>query len=100
MKINGKEVGFIYTIGAFCDYSDYVVKNPEVSTSTANLHKIEIMSREYAKLHEEAEVITVDELRGLMIYELQDILEAVKKAEEEGTVRKVETEPGKKTKRA
>lgn len=91
MKIHDKEVGFLYTVGAFCDYNDYVVKNPEVSVATANLYKAEIMSRAYAQVHEGAEPVTVDELRSLMVYELQDVLEAIKAAEVEGSKRNVET---------
>lgn len=91
MKIHDKEVGFLYTVGAFCDYNDYVVKNPEVSVATANLYKAEIMSRAYTKVHPEAEPVTVDELRDLMVYELQDVLNAVKEAETAGTKRNVET---------
>lgn len=98
MKINNKEVGFIYTTGVFCDYSDYIVSHPDVSTATARLYEAEIMSREYAKLHDDAEPITVEELRGLMVYEMQEVVEAVKQAESEGSARKVETEPGKKRK--
>ena len=97
MKIHDKEVGFLYTVGAFCDYNDYVVKNPEVSVATANLYKAELMSRAYAKVHEGAEPVTVDELRDLMLYELEDVLNAVKAAETAGSKRNVETvETGKK----
>lgn len=99
MKINGKEVGFVYTVGAFCDYNDYVVKNQDVSVATANLYKAEIMSREYAKTHEGAETITVEELRGLMVYELKEVIDAIDAAEKAGTARTVETtDTGKKRK--
>lgn len=99
MKIHDKEIGFIYTVGAFCDYNDYVVKNPEVSVATANLYKAELMSRAYAKVHPGAEPITVDELRDLMVYELEDVLNAVKAAEAAGSKRNVETvDTGKKRK--
>lgn len=99
MKIHGKEVGFIFNVGAYCDYNDYVVANQSVSIATANLMKAEIMSREYAKLHDEAEAITVEELRGLMVYEFKDVVDAVKAAEDAGSKRTVETvDTGKKRK--
>ncbi len=99
MKIHDKEVGFLYTVGAYCDYNDYVVANSQVSIATAGLHKAAIMSREYAKVNEGFEPITVDELRSLMFYELNDVLDAVKRAEAEGTKRTVETvDTGKKRK--
>lgn len=91
MKIHDKEVGFIYTVGAFCDYNDYVVANPDVSIATANLKKAELMSKEYARIHPESNAITVDELRDLMVFELHDVLEAVKAAETAGSKRNVET---------
>lgn len=91
MKIHDKEIGFLYNVGAFCDYNDYVVANPSVSVATAELYKAEIMSREFAKAHPGAEVITVDELRDLMVYELKDVRDAVKAAEDAGTKRNVET---------
>ena len=91
MKIHDKEVGFLYTVGAFCDYNDYVVKNPEVSVATANLYKAELMSRAYAKVHEGTEPVTVNEVRDLMLYELEDVLNAVKAAETAGSKRNVET---------
>ena len=99
MKIHDKEIGFLYNVGAFCDYNDYVVAHPDVSVATAELYKAEIMSREYAKANQGAEVITVDELRSLMIYELKDVRDAVKAAEDAGSKRKVETvDTGKKRK--
>jgi 4-diphosphocytidyl-2C-methyl-D-erythritol kinase len=99
MKIHDKEVGFLYNVGAFCDYNDYVVAHPDVSVATAELYKAEIMSREYAKANQGAEVITVDELRSLMIYELKDVRDAVKAAEDAGSKRTVETvDTGKKGK--
>lgn len=99
MKIHDKEIGFLYNVGAFCDYNDYVVAHPDVSVATAELYKAEIMSREYAKANQGAEVITVDELRNLMIYELKDVRDAVKAAEDAGSKRTVETvDTGKKRK--
>lgn len=91
MIIHDKEIGFLYTVGAFCDYNDYVVAHQDVSIATANLYKAEAMSRAYAKQHPEADVITVDELRDLTVYEFNDVVEAIKQAEEAGTTRKVET---------
>lgn len=99
MKIHDKEIGFLWSVGAFCDYNDYVVANPEVSVATAEVYKAEFMSKAYAKANEGAEVITVEELRNLMVYELNDVRDAVKAAETEGSKRTVETvDTGKKRK--
>jgi DNA-binding MarR family transcriptional regulator len=91
MIIHDKEIGFLYTVGAFCDYNDYVVAHPDVSVATANLYKAEVMSKAYAVQHPEAQPITVAELRELMLYELEDVVKAVNEAEKAGTSRKVET---------
>ena len=99
MKIHDKEIGFLWSVGAFCDYNDYVVSHPEVSVATADLYKAEFMSRAYAKANEGAGVITVEELRSMMLYELNDVRDAVKAAETAGSKRTVETvETGKKRK--
>lgn len=91
MIIHDKEIGFSYTVGAFCDYNDYVVAHPDVSVATANLYKAEVMSKAYAAQHSEAQPITVAELRDLLVYELEDVVKAVNEAEKAGTTRKVET---------
>lgn len=91
MIIHDKEIGFTYTVGAFCDYNDYVVAHPDVSVATANLYKAEAMSKAYAAQHPEAQPITVAELRDLLVYELEDVVKAVNEAEKAGTTRKVET---------
>jgi DNA-binding MarR family transcriptional regulator len=91
MIIHDKEIGFLYTVGAFCDYNDYVVAHPDVSVATANLYKAEVMSKAYAAQHPEAQPITVSELRDLLVYELEDVVKAVNEAEKAGTTRKVET---------
>lgn len=92
MKINGKEIGFAYTIGAYCDINDYVVANPDVSAATANLHKAVFMNRAYNEIHGTSDTITVTELRGLPIGELEKLLAEMKAAEQEGSTRQVEAE--------
>ncbi len=91
MKINGKDIGFAYTIGAYCDINDYVVANPDVSMATANLHKAVIMSRAYNDMNGTTDTITVEELRLLQMSELQQLLDEMKAAEQAGMKRTVET---------
>lgn len=99
MTINGKEIGFLFNVGAYCDYSDWVVANQKASVATANLVKAECLSRAYAAEHGTKDVITVAELRKLMPYELTEIMAAVDAAEKAGSQRQIETvETGKKTK--
>lgn len=99
MTINGKEIGFLFNVGAYCDYSDWVVANQKASVATANLVKAECLSRAYATENGTKDIITVAELRKLMPYELTEIMAAVDAAEKAGSQRQIETvETGKKTK--
>lgn len=91
MKINGKEINFTYTIRVFCDYSDYCAANPKVSVARANVYKALFMNRAYARAHEGAETITVDEIMDLPFSEHEELLAAMQQAEEEGNRRSVET---------
>ena len=91
MKVNGKEIGFLWSIGAFCDYQDFVVSNPDVSLARANVRKAEMMSRAYADAFG-GEFVTVEELDKLPVYVLGEIIEEMQTAEEAGNVRTVETE--------
>ena len=91
MKINGKEINFSYTIGVFCDYSDYCAANPQVSLARANVYKALYMNRAYARAHEGAETITIDEITDLPFSKHEELLEAMKQAEEAGNKRSVET---------
>ena len=91
MKVNGKEVGFLWSIGAFCDYNDYIVVNPDVSLARANVYKAALMTKAYADANG-GEFLTVEELNGLPVYVLAEIVEEVNKAEQAGSTRTVETE--------
>lgn len=92
MKINGREVGFLYTVGVFCDINDYVVANPDVSAATAELEKAVFMNRAYNQVHGIEDGLTVEELRACPLYVLAELREAMKKAEEEGLQRSVEAQ--------
>ena len=92
MKVNDREVGFVWTVGAFCDYNDYVVANSGVSVARANVEKAAAMSREYSRIHAGTKPLTVEEINALPVYVMAEILAEVEKAETEGSVRTVETE--------
>ena len=92
MQIKGKEIGFLYTVGAFCDYADWCVANAKVSTASAELVKAEYMSRAYAEANGTKNFITVKELRSLMPYELTEIMTEVAQAEKAGRERQIDTE--------
>lgn len=98
MIINGKDIRFAYTVGAYCDINDYVVANPDVSLATANLQKAMIMNRAYNEMHGSSDSVTIQELRQLPFGELETLLAEIKEAEEAGNKRLVEVEEKKQKK--
>lgn len=52
MQINGREIGFFYSVWAHCEYNDWIVKNPNSSYASAIVQKAVIMSKAYNDLHE------------------------------------------------
>ena len=91
MKIKEKEIGFLYNVGAMCDYQDWCVSNQKSSIAAAELVKIEYMTRAYAAEHGTKEFLTVSELRKMMPYELEDIIKAAQEAEKNANKRQIET---------
>ena len=47
MEIKGKEVKFFYSVGARCEYEEYIIAHPKVSVSRALVNKAIIMNRAY-----------------------------------------------------
>ena len=91
MKVKEKEIGFLYNVGAMCDYQDWCVQNQKSSIAAAELVKIEYMTRAYAAEHGTKDILTVSELRKMMPYELEDIIKAAHEAEQASNKRQVET---------
>ena len=81
MRINGREVHFAFTVGSYCDISDYVVANPDVSTATA---------KAYNEAHGIDDNLTIEELRALPGADMVILSAEMEKAEKEGTERTVE----------
>lgn len=52
MEINGREVGFAWTVGAYCDYSDYVAAHEKVSVARANVRQALAMNKAYNELND------------------------------------------------
>lgn len=92
MTINGREVGFAWTSGAYVDYNDWIVRNASSSVVRARIQRAIIMQAEYNRVHNDStELMTVGEIRDLPVYELEDLLaetDRIVKAEGE---RQVET---------
>ena len=91
MKVKEKEIGFLYNVGAMCDYQDWCVANQKSSIAAAELVKIEYMTRAYAAENGTKDFLTVSDLRKLMPYELEDIIKAAHEAEQAANKRQVET---------
>jgi hypothetical protein len=89
MKINGKEYGFYYSVGAVCDFNDWVVKNPERSYSSAVMQKAVVMSKAYCKVHG-GTPLTLKELVDLPAYVLTDLDNALAEQEKKDSERTVE----------
>lgn len=91
MLVNGKEVSFLYTVGAFCEINDYVLAHPDVSAATANLYKAVAMHKAYCEAHGEKPWLTVNDLRALPLIEYAEIVKEMDAAEKEGSKRTVES---------
>ena len=91
MKINNKDIGFRYTIGAKCDYSDFCILHPNMSKNAGLLHLAVMMNKAYNKTNGTEDEITVEELMDLDGYMLTEIESELNKAIEAGSKRKVET---------
>ena len=104
MKINDREVDFAYTVGAHCDFSDWVVAHQDSSSIHAYIIKAIIMHRAYLELTGDTttKALTEAELRALPGYVYTELFEAIKAAEARDTERTVEVaeDAGKKRKGA
>lgn len=74
MKINNREVGFAWTTGAFVDYNDWIVRNTSASVTRAKVQRAVIMNAEYNRVNKvEGPVLTIDEIRDLPVYVMEDL---------------------------
>lgn len=92
MTINGREVGFAWTSGAYVDYNDWIVRNASSSVVRARIQRAIIMQAEYNRVHNDStELMTVGEIRDLPVYELEDLLAETDRIVETEGKRQVET---------
>lgn len=84
MTINGREIGLMYTIGVHCDYSDFLIKNPDVSVAAALIEKAVLMNKAYLDASgSHTAPLTREELRGLPFWQFAELSNAIKKQEAE-----------------
>lgn len=90
MQINGREIGFFYSVWAHCEFNDWIVKNPNSSYASAIIQKAVIMSKAYNDLHGIKEPpLSTKELLGLpkrVFDELQIETDLAEKRDSERTV--------------
>lgn len=100
MKINGRDVGFAYTVGVYCDFADYISANPEKTVARATLYEAVLMSQAYNRINgkPESEALTEEELLDLPKYVYDEVAAEMKKAEETGKKRTVEAQEKKEEK--
>lgn len=98
MIINDREVGLFYSIGAHCAYSEYLIKHPEESVSSAIIQKALLMNKAWLEAKKRAgetdlpKQLTRDELYALPMQVLTELMELVEKQEKADTGVSVETE--------
>lgn len=91
MEINGREIGFFYSVLAHIKADRLVSGNPSMPVSEWILHKAVFMSEAYNKAHGIKEgALTLDEIYSLPNSKFDELVEAVKKQEEEDTKTKVQ----------
>ena len=92
LEINGREIGLTYTVGAHCEFQDWIVKRgKDVSADHGVVQKALIMSKAYCEKNG-GSPLTYEEVKDLPFYVLLELAEAVAKQEAKDSERTVETE--------
>lgn len=102
MIINGKEIRFLYSIGARCNYEEYCINHPKVSVTRAIVNKAIIMNRAYNDANGTTDTVSEREILSLPNRELEKLaveLDEQEKADSAITV-EVEEVEGKNAKSA
>lgn len=101
MQINGREIGFFYSVWAHCEFNDWIVKNPNSSYASAIVQKAVIMSKAYNDLHGIKEPpLSTKELLGLPKVVFDELQIETDLAEKRDSERTVESAPSAKNGRS
>ena len=96
MRINGKEYGMYYSIGAHVAFDNWAIQNPKASWTEGVLMKFTFMVMAHNSLHKiKQEPPTKEELSMLPNSTFEEIAAAVDACEKADSERKVEAEPKK-----
>ena len=93
MEINGREVGFAWTTGAYVDYNDWIVRNASASVVRARVQRAVIMNAEYNRINKDkdAKALTVSEIRDLPVYVTEELFALTDEIVKRDGNREVET---------
>ena len=93
MEINGREVGFAWTTGAYVDYNDWIVRNANASVVRARVQRAVIMNAEYNRINKDkdAKALTVSEIRDLPVYVTEELFALTDEIVKRDGKREVET---------
>lgn len=98
MLINGKEIGFYYSVWAHCEFADYLLSHKDVSIARAMMQKALIMNEAYVKAGRGGDRLTPEDFEDLPIKAYSEIETALKNQEAEDMGTTIETKTkGKKT---
>lgn len=96
MNLNGKEYGFAYTVWAYCEYNDWIVKNPSSSYARAVVQKAVIMSKAYCDIHGGGNILDAKDVMNLPKSVFDVLLAETDEAEKRDSERTVEAVPSSK----
>lgn len=99
MQINGKEFGMTYTVGAHCEWQDWVVAHSDMSLEHAKIESAYIMHKWWCLLNKipEKQRVTHEELfyQPYAVHkEALSLAEAIMKGDKETTIEAKSKNPG------
>lgn len=95
IKINGREYGLFYSVGAHCKFDDYIVAHQDLSYTRGVIQKAIIMSEAYAQLHG-GDILKSSDILGLPNKVFAELKAAVEKQERIDSGLEIEVEASEK----
>lgn len=94
MKINGREIGLFYSVGAHCELDDFIVQHPNISETHVRVQEAVILNHAYHLAHPEDKTapLTTEEILSLPNAVLDNLVREVAQKELEDSGLTVETE--------
>lgn len=94
MYLNGREVKFAYTAGAYLDYQEWLISKDKVSEALADVQLAIFMHRAYLKMEgiKDIKPLAVDELVNLKYWQLKELIDESQLAKKADSTQTVEVE--------